>query len=138
MEGRYLLETSVPRMVGPDAEVAAAAPLVEQRQAALFRQADLGKEACLLARAWMRQEFGIAPEQWNLEAPIGLQVKGWFWGRRSMQRQADRVVLRLAHAADANSMTRREFARWLRALAQLGDARRGGRLALLAEGKPVR
>ena len=136
MEGRFHLETVVPRMVG-EAMLASSVRPVEQRQGALFRQANLGNEARLLARAWFRQEFDIEPKQWNLDSQMAFHIKGWFWGRGSLQRQADRV-LQLARTAEVAPMTRREFARLWHSLPRLGDARRAGRLALAVRGETVR
>jgi hypothetical protein len=132
LEGRYLLETKAPRMVGATTALGPVTPVVAQRRNALFRQGNLGNEARLLARAWLRQEFGV-----ESEPRLAIQVKGWFWGRWTMQRQASRIV-QLAAADRADPMARREFARLLRALPRLSDARRGGQLALLSNGKPVR
>jgi hypothetical protein len=137
MEGRYLLETAAPRMVGATTALGPAAPAVKQRQSALFRQTNLGNEARLLARAWFRQEFGMEPEQWTPDARMEFQVQGWSWGRWSVRRQADRM-LRLAASADVAPMTQHQFAGLLRVMPRLSAARRGGRLTLLAHGKPVR
>jgi hypothetical protein len=132
MEGRYQLETAVPRMVGPQVALGPRAPQIEQRHHALFRQADLGREARMLSQAWLRQEFGI-----EIERPAEFHVQGFFWGRGRLCRQAE-FVLTLAQSASPIPMTRREFARLLRTLPRLSGEIRAGRLALLVAGKNVR
>jgi hypothetical protein len=137
LEGSSVLETAAPRMVGATTVLGPVVSAIKQRQNALFRQGNLGNEARLLARAWLRQEFGVEPERWTSEPLLDLQLKGWFWGRWSVQQQASRIV-QLASALAVAPMTTRQFAGLLRVLPRLSSALHNGRLVLLAQGKPVR
>jgi hypothetical protein len=131
MEARHHFETTVPQLLGPQLVAKGTMPS-EQRQQALLRHGDFREPSRHLANAWLQQEFGVTPG-----ANARFHAEGFFWWRWRLQRQAD-FVLRLTRNAGAARMSRPQFFALVKTLKELSAAAKGGRLALLADGKNVR
>jgi hypothetical protein len=123
---RQQVELAVPRMVG-----AAAVPPPALPHTAL-RHVNFRREARQLARAWLRQEFGIDPS-----ASMYLRVERYFWTPGATQRQAN-LLLQMACLEQDAFVAHHEFVRFAQALRQVTQALREERVTLLLNGKTVR
>ena len=137
LEGRAILETGVPMMVGAPTVAGNTGPRTQQRRQALSRQADAGYEARSLAHLWLQSELGFTPEQWAMSDSLQARVSGFAWMRWRLQKQVA-VVLQLANATSPLTVSRSQFAALVHSLPTLSRALQDGRLTLLLNGKEVR